>query len=85
MDIKPIIKHQYHAALTMLKMAIEQCPESAWNDPEYKNAFWHIVYHTLFLHTSLSASIGGRIQTVVKTPGGVSIHGRASLAAPPAA
>ena len=48
MDIKPIIKHQYHAALTMLKMAIEQCPESAWNDPEYKNASWHIVYHTLF-------------------------------------
>jgi len=32
----------------MLKKAVENCPESLWDDAEYKNRFWHIAFHTLF-------------------------------------
>lgn len=48
MDIKEIIKRQYGACLEMLKQAIVKCPESLWDDQEYKNKFWHISYHVLF-------------------------------------
>lgn len=48
MSIKDIIKCQYHASLEMLKQAIAKCPESLWNDQEYKNKYWHISYHVLF-------------------------------------
>jgi hypothetical protein len=48
MDIKAIIKSQYHAALEMLQQAIVKCPDSTWADPAYKNKFWHIAYHALF-------------------------------------
>lgn len=48
MNTQEVIKSQYHAALEMLKRAIVACPESLWDDGEYKNRFWHIAYHTLF-------------------------------------
>ena len=48
MDTKTVIKSQYLAALEMLKQAILDCPDSVWDDPEHKNRFWHIAYHTLF-------------------------------------
>jgi hypothetical protein len=48
MDIKTILQSQYLATLEMLKNAIEQCPESKWADPEPKNKFWHIAFHSLF-------------------------------------
>jgi hypothetical protein len=48
MNIKEIIKSQYLAALEMLKSAIVKCPGALWDDPAYKNRFWHIAYHTLF-------------------------------------
>jgi hypothetical protein len=48
MDIKGIIKSQYHASLEMLKLAIANCPGALWNDQEHKNRFWHISYHVLF-------------------------------------
>ncbi len=48
MNIKGIIKSQYHASLEMLKQAIAKSPESLWNDQEYKNKYWHISYHVLF-------------------------------------
>ena len=48
MSIQSIIKSQYLAALEMLKQAIVDCPDTVWDDPEYKNRFWHISYHTLF-------------------------------------
>lgn len=48
MDVKEVIKSQYHASLEMLKQAVEKCPESLWADPEPKNRFWHIAYHVLF-------------------------------------
>jgi len=48
MEIKEVIKSQYLASLEMLKNAITQCPESMWIDPEPKNKFWHIAFHSLF-------------------------------------
>lgn len=48
MTLLEIIQSQYLAALAMLKQAIVQCPDSLWDDPEDKNKFWHVAYHTLF-------------------------------------
>jgi hypothetical protein len=48
MKTKEIIKSQYYAALEMLRQAILKCPEPLWESREYKNPFWHVVYHTLF-------------------------------------
>ena len=48
MDIRPIIRSQYHAALDMLAAAIEACPEPVWNRPEDANRTWRVAYHALF-------------------------------------
>jgi hypothetical protein len=48
MDTKQVIKSQYLAALEMLKLAVEKCPDSLWNKTADKNRFWHIAYHALF-------------------------------------
>ena len=59
MDVKNTIKSQYLASLEMLKGAIEDCPESLWSNPEYKNPFWHTAYHALFYtHLYLQKSEG---------------------------
>jgi len=46
--LRGALKSQYHAALAMLREAIERCPEHLWLDGGPKNAFWQIAYHTLF-------------------------------------
>lgn len=52
------IKSQYHASLEMLRQAISKCPDSLWDAPEYKNAFWRVAYHALFFtHLYLQASL----------------------------
>jgi len=43
-----MLKSQYHAALAMLKSAIENCPDDLWLDSQYRNAYWQVAYHTLF-------------------------------------
>jgi hypothetical protein len=48
MDIKRIIKSQYHASLDMLKQAILKCPDLLWVSTTSKNHFWRIVFHALF-------------------------------------
>jgi len=48
MDIKPTLKCQYRATLTMLKEAIEVCPEELWTEGTKNRPFWRIAYHTLF-------------------------------------
>ena len=48
MKVKETIKSQYHAALEMLKQAVEACPESLWHDSQYESPFWHVAYHALF-------------------------------------
>jgi hypothetical protein len=46
--LRPIIKRQIHAALAMLKQAVERCPEDLWIDTSRPNTFWHVAYHALF-------------------------------------
>jgi hypothetical protein len=42
------LKSQYHAALAMLRQAIERCPDDLWTSREYRNPFWRIAYHALY-------------------------------------
>jgi hypothetical protein len=48
MDIQAALKAQYHAAMAMLKQAIEQCPDELWNGPGQAVPFWRVAYHALF-------------------------------------
>ena len=48
-DIKAVIKSQYHASLATLRQFVEQCPESLWLQVGPQPvACWQIVYHTLY-------------------------------------
>jgi hypothetical protein len=46
---KDSLKSQYHAALSMLREAVELCSEEMWFNDKHVNAFWQIAYHTLYL------------------------------------
>jgi hypothetical protein len=46
--VRSALKSQYHAALAMLRHAIELCPEPVWTGTEHRNAPWQVAYHTLF-------------------------------------
>jgi hypothetical protein len=46
--LRTSLKSQYHAALAMLREAIERCPDELWLDDEPRNAYWQIAYHALF-------------------------------------
>ena len=60
MEIKKTIESQYLAALAMLKEAIRKCPPGVWNDPQDKDAFWFVAYHTLrYAHQYLNAGEKG--------------------------
>lgn len=48
MDLHKVIRSQYLAALAMLKQAIVKCPPDVWDDPNDKDRFWFIAYHTLY-------------------------------------
>ena len=48
MDIKKVIQSQYLASLAMLKQAIVKCPTAAWDNPQDKDRFWFVAYHTLY-------------------------------------
>jgi hypothetical protein len=48
MNVQNALKGQYHAALTMLRRAIEQCPHDLWLKDAPSLAFWRVAYHTLF-------------------------------------
>lgn len=45
---KDAIRSQFHAALSMMKQAIEECPPDLWNRTDDKNKFWRVAYHALF-------------------------------------
>jgi len=51
MTIHTVIQSQYHAALAMLRQAVEQCPDPLWADASYSNPAWHVAYHTLYYTT----------------------------------
>ena len=46
--IRAILKSQYHAALAMLRDAVERCPEELWFSTEHLNPCWQVAYHALF-------------------------------------
>jgi hypothetical protein len=46
--LKPILKSQYHAGLTMLRDAVDRCPEELWSAAGHVSAFWQVAYHTVF-------------------------------------
>jgi DinB superfamily len=46
--VRTALKGQYHAALAMLREAIELCPDSLWNGGIPPRQFWRLAYHTLF-------------------------------------
>jgi hypothetical protein len=50
--MKKEIASQYKASLKMLMDTIQKCPNDLWENNEYENQYWRIVYHTLF-YTSL--------------------------------
>jgi len=55
MAFKDTIQSQYHAALMMLKAAVEKCPVDLWADDDYVNPFWRVAYHTIiYTHFYLS-------------------------------
>jgi hypothetical protein len=47
-ELARVLESQYHAALAMLRDAIEQCPDELWFDTRPRNAFWQVAYHALF-------------------------------------
>jgi hypothetical protein len=48
-DIRSALKSQYHASLKTLRLAIEKCPDSMWNDANDGLAqFWRVSYHAIF-------------------------------------
>jgi len=60
MKIKSVIQSQYLAALAMLKQAIVKCPPTAWDNPQDKDRFWFVAYHTLrYAHLYLKAQDTG--------------------------
>ncbi|HEX5138411.1 MAG TPA: DinB family protein [Planctomycetota bacterium] len=46
--LRASLKSQYHAALAMLKDAVERCPGSLWAKSGHKNESWRVAYHALF-------------------------------------
>ena len=48
MNPQAVLKGQYHAALAMLKQAIDGCPDDLWTMGDHPPAFWHVTYHALF-------------------------------------
>lgn len=48
MDIRSIIRSQFHAALDMLEAAIRAAPDEAWDRPHDVNRTWQVAYHALF-------------------------------------
>lgn len=48
MNVQAALKGQYHAALAMLRAAIEQCPDDLWTAEAEAAAFWRVAYHTLY-------------------------------------
>jgi hypothetical protein len=46
--VRAALKTQYHAALAMLRHAVELCPDDLWTGGGHRNKCWQIAYHTLF-------------------------------------
>ncbi len=75
--LRSVLKSQYHAALAMLREAIERYPDDLWLGTQLRNAFWQIAYHTLyFTHLYLQADSAAfrpwvQHQSAVQNPDGI--------------
>lgn len=47
MDIKTAIKNQHHAALAMMRQAVQECPIEVWVSGTQPRTFWRITHHAL--------------------------------------
>ncbi len=43
-----MIYRQFAAAIQTIRMAIDACPETLWDDRSDGRPFWHLAYHALF-------------------------------------
>jgi hypothetical protein len=48
MDVRAALKSQYHAAMAMLRQAIDRCPEILWTAKDVHPAYWRVAYHALY-------------------------------------
>lgn len=48
MDVKPVLRSQYQAALSMLRQCVERCPDQVWTSGASPRTFWRIAYHAAF-------------------------------------
>jgi hypothetical protein len=46
--LRSTLKSQYHAALAMLRQAIDRCPDDIWIAVGDSTPFWRVAYHTLY-------------------------------------
>lgn len=80
MEIRAVLKSQYHAALKTLRLAIEKCPDGMWADPaDGAVPFWRVAYHTLFVAHFYSLQERGQLKPWAKHwRGAESLEGIAS-------
>ena len=43
-----VIDRQFEAAIQMIRLAIQACPDDLWDDRTDGSPFWHLAYHALF-------------------------------------
>lgn len=43
-----VIGRQFAAAIQMMRLAIQACPDELWDDRKEGTPFWHLAYHALF-------------------------------------
>jgi hypothetical protein len=48
MDMRSALKSQYHAALAMLRQAVDRCPDELWTAAGHPSPFWQVAYHAVF-------------------------------------
>jgi DinB superfamily len=47
--VKSALKNQLHAALAMLREAIERCPDDLWDSDVHRNRCWQVAYHVIMI------------------------------------
>jgi hypothetical protein len=75
-DIRPILKSQYHASLAMLREAIELCPDDVWYDTSPMNACWQVALSHAVLCGVVPGSESGVLAWLVRASGKCPAPGR---------
>jgi hypothetical protein len=45
---QPMICRQLAAAIQMIRLAVEACPDELWDERSEGSPFWHLAYHSLY-------------------------------------